>query len=64
MLAFTEHTFGLASLSAFDSSAYDFSNAFNYLQAPLPGVALRPHPISVQEQTYLAAHPPNPNDPT
>jgi phospholipase C len=64
MLAFTEHTFGLASLSAFDSSAYDFSNAFNYLQAPLPGVALSPHPISGQEQTYLAAHPPNPNDPT
>jgi phospholipase C len=64
MLAFTEHTFGLTPLGAFDSVAYDYSNAFNYSQAPLHGITLRPQPISMQERLYLAAHPPDPDDST
>jgi phospholipase C len=34
ILAFTEHTFGLAPLNANDRSAYDFSHAFNFSQPP------------------------------
>jgi phospholipase C len=34
ILAYTEHTFGLAPLGANDARAYDFSNAFNYSQPP------------------------------
>jgi phospholipase C len=34
ILAFTEHTFGLASLSANDASAYDFRNTFNFALLP------------------------------
>jgi phospholipase C len=64
MLAFTEHTYGLAPLGSADAAAYDYSNAFNFAQAPLPGAPLAQQPISVAEQQYLAAHPPNPDDPT
>ena len=35
ILAFTEHTFGLAPLDPNDRGAYDFSHVFNYAQAPL-----------------------------
>jgi phospholipase C len=41
ILAFTEHTFGLAPLSANDAGAYDFSNSFNFGQV----VDLRPVPM-------------------
>ena len=34
ILAYTEHTFGLAPLGVNDAGAYPFSNAFNYSQAP------------------------------
>jgi phospholipase C len=46
ILAFTEHTFGLASLNANDRGAYDFSHAFNYAQAPLrpAHMVIRPLP--------------------
>jgi phospholipase C len=64
MLAFTEHTYGLAPLGSADAAAYDYSNAFNFAQAPLPGAPLVQQPISVAEQQYLAAHPPDPDDPT
>jgi phospholipase C len=40
ILAYTEHTFGLGSLSKNDASAYDFTNAFNYSQAPLKPVQM------------------------
>jgi phospholipase C len=36
ILAFTEHNFGLASLSTNDAHAYAFAHAFNLTQAPLP----------------------------
>ena len=64
MLAYTEHTLGLAPLGANDAAAYDYSDAFNYQQTPLSGAAMIQRPISPQEQAYLAAHPPNPDDPT
>jgi phospholipase C len=35
ILAYTEQNFGLAPLSANDAGAYNFSNAFDYSQAPL-----------------------------
>ena len=37
ILAFTEHTFGLAPLAANDAAAYDYANSFDYTQAPLAG---------------------------
>ncbi|HEV2371720.1 MAG TPA: hypothetical protein VGS19_06070, partial [Streptosporangiaceae bacterium] len=50
ILAFTEHNFGLAPLSAIDSTAYPFTNAFNYSQAPLKPVRMvrRPLPPSAR----------------
>jgi phospholipase C len=35
LLAFTEHTFGLAPLTSRDQTAYDYSNVFNFSQQPL-----------------------------
>ncbi len=46
MLAFTEHTFGLTPLNANDRDAYDFSNAFNFAQAPLRPVHMVMSPLS------------------
>lgn len=40
ILKYTEDTFGLTSLTANDGSAYDFSNAFDYSQAPLKPVQM------------------------
>jgi phospholipase C len=57
MLAFTEHTFGLAALNSADAGAYDYANAFNYSQAPLAATAMVQQPIPRAEQEYLAAHP-------
>jgi phospholipase C len=64
MLAYTEHTFGLAALTTADANAYDYSSSFDYSQTPLAAVGTAPHAISVAEEQYLAAHPPDPNDPT
>jgi len=61
ILAYTEHTFGLRSLSKNDASSYGFANAFNYNQAPLAPLRTvdRPLPASAR---HLPA--PDPNDPT
>jgi hypothetical protein len=64
MLAYTEATFGLAPLGSNDASAYNYSNAFDYNQTPLGPLAMTHQTIPLAEQQYLAAHPPNPNDPT
>ena len=45
ILAFTEHTFGLAPLNANDRGAYDFSRAFNFAQAPLRPVHMVMKPL-------------------
>ena len=64
MLAFVEHTFGLAPLSNADANAYDYANSFNFRQTPLGPVTLEQHPLSPSEQAWLQAHPPAPDDPT
>jgi hypothetical protein len=56
ILAFTEHDFGLPSLGAADAGAYDYMNAFDFNQPPLPPVRLKTHPISRAERRYIATH--------
>jgi phospholipase C len=51
ILAFTEHTFGLAPLNANDRSAYGFGNAFNFAQVPL-----RPVPMVMSPLPRSARH--------
>ena len=65
MLAFTEHTFGIAPLAAADATAYDYSNSFDYNQQPLTTAftAVR-RQLPVQERIWLREHPPPPDDPT
>jgi phospholipase C len=58
MLAFTEHTFGLAPLSTADANAYDYSNAFDFSQPPLAPVQMHQHELPAAERAWLAAHPP------
>ena len=50
ILAYAEHTFGLAALGVNDGQAYDFRRAFNYAQAPLPPAHMvnRPLPASAR----------------
>jgi phospholipase C len=62
MLAFTEHNFGLKPLSADVTSAYDFSNAFDYTQAPSRGIPMVRTRVPAAERTRLAAHPPSCED--
>jgi phospholipase C len=64
MLAFTEHTFGLAPLTAEDASAYDYSGSFNFAQRPLRPIRLGHRSVPPAERAWLAKHPENPNDPT
>ena len=45
ILAYTEQTFGLPPLTVNDASAYPFSQAFNYHQAPLPAVRMVTRPV-------------------
>jgi phospholipase C len=45
VLAYAEQTFGLAPLGVNDASAYPFTNAFNYHQAPLKPVRMVSRPI-------------------
>src|SRR5215467_7164619 len=61
ILAYTEQTLGLRSLSKNDARAYGFANAFNYNQRPLAPIhmAHRPLPASARHLP-----PPDPNDPT
>ena len=51
ILAYTEHTFGLAPLAENDAQAYDFSNAFDYSQTPLHPVQMVTRPLP-----YWARH--------
>jgi phospholipase C len=63
ILAYTEHTFGLAPLNANDRSAYDYRNAFDYAQPPLrpAHMAIRPLPPSAK---HIHLTPAMLNDPT
>jgi phospholipase C len=50
ILAYTEHIFGLSPLGKNDAHAYNFHNAFNYSQTPLPPLhtVVRPLPPSAK----------------
>ena len=63
ILAYTENNFGLAPLGANDAQAYDFSNAFDYSQAPLRPVRMvkRPLPPSAKRIRITPAEANNPS---
>jgi phospholipase C len=44
MLAYTEHTLGLAALGSADQNAYDYSQSFDYSQTPLAPAVLTQRP--------------------
>ena len=58
ILAFVEHTFGLAPLSQNDATAYDFSNSFNVSQAPLKPVPMIQSRVPPSSVRWLREHPP------
>jgi len=64
ILAYVEQTFGLAPLGVNDAAAYPYTNSFDYSQTPLAGIRMQHETVSAAEQQSLAAHPPNPDDPT
>jgi phospholipase C len=64
MLAYAEHTLGLASLNQNDAGAYDYANSFDYSQPPRRAIPMTTTRIPASERAWLAAHPVDPNDPT
>jgi phospholipase C len=64
MLAYVEHTFGIAALGSADQNAYDYNQSFNYGQAPLAPVPMVSRPISPAAQRWLDQHPADDDDPT
>jgi phospholipase C len=56
-LAYIEHNFGLSPLSSADQSAYDYSNSFNYTQAPLAPAKTTFKAIPQKEREYIRTHP-------
>lgn len=60
MQAFIEHTFGLAPLAVEDAYSYDFSQSFDFDQAPLPPVRLEQHPLEPWVVEWLKYHPHTP----
>jgi phospholipase C len=63
LLAFTEHTFGLPSLGNKDSTAYDYSKAFDYSQTPNPPATMTQTQLSQSERQQLQTMP-HPEDGT
>lgn len=63
ILAYTEHTFGLAPLNVNDAHAYPFSNAFNYAQAPLRPAKMVTRPLPPAAR-HLHFTPAQLNDPS
>jgi phospholipase C len=57
MLAFTEHTFGLAPLTSADANAYDYSGAFNFSQAPRGGIGMVHTRVPPAELRWIRQHP-------
>jgi phospholipase C len=64
ILAFVEHTFGLAPLSIQDAGAYDYSQSFDYGQRPLGPVRLVHHRVPKWELEWLSKQPFDASDPT
>jgi len=69
LLAYVEHTFGLPALAPCggapgctdDTNVYDYANAFDYSQAPLPPIPVTRSTIPGSEQWYLQTHPARPD---
>jgi phospholipase C len=57
MLAYVEHTFGLAPLTSRDAGAYDYAQSFDYTQAPVSPVPLGQQPVPAASRAYLQQHP-------
>jgi phospholipase C len=64
ILAFVEHTFGLAPLSIEDATAYDYSASFDWSQARLGPIPLPRYAIPAWEWRWMRTHPMDPDDPT
>jgi chitodextrinase len=64
LLAYTEHVFGLAALTASDGTAYDYRNAFDYTQPPTAPVPMVQTAVPRSELRYIADHPASDDDPT
>ena len=64
ILAYTEHLFGLAPLTASDAGAYDFGDSFDYAQEPLGPVPMVDEVVPLSSRVWIAAHPPSETDPT
>lgn len=57
ILAYIEHTFGLSPLGASDQDAYDFSDAFDYSQQPIPPVTMTKSRVPAWETRLMREHP-------
>jgi phospholipase C len=57
MIAYTEHLLGLQPLTDADATAYDYSDAFDYGQPPLPPVRMVRDLPSERELRWIAEHP-------
>jgi phospholipase C len=57
MQAFTERNFGLAPMSTRDALTYDFSDSFDFTQAPLPPIPLEQHPLPDWVVEWVETHP-------
>jgi phospholipase C len=65
ILAFVERTFGLPPLpGGADERAYDYAAAFDFTQRPVAPIDLPLHRVPASSIAYIAAHPPDPDDPT
>jgi phospholipase C len=60
MLAYTEHNFGLDPLNENDANAYDYSNSFDYNQAPLGPVPMTRSKLS-RRAREVSEHPVDPD---
>jgi phospholipase C len=65
LLAFVEHTFELPPLpGGSDGNAYAFAGSFDFSQRLLRPIPLPQHGVPQSSLDYIAAHPPDPDDPT
>jgi phospholipase C len=56
-LVFVEHNWGLAPLGDEDTNTYDFTDAFDFTQAPVPAARMTFTPLPKWEVRYLRLHP-------
>lgn len=57
ILAFAEHTFGLAPLNSTDASAYDYADSFDFTQVALAPAKLTQHAVPASSIRWVATHP-------